>query len=1059
MAASSTQPPPAPTCALSPSPFPLSLLFETPTPQFTHPTTPWLVCILILVSAYTITSYTRWARMMDNMRERVKALRDAQLEHESDLKVQKEELEAITRVAVERDAELTELKKKVRDTRRDAEELERDRDEWEAELSRVQSLLAKRTKQLESLSSQAEPFLHILHINLDLDLPGGASTAPTSPAMITDSAHSDLTSSPTSMTFPTFKPQPEPSDDMVVSLLRALNADISSLSVDLAAEGVKVVKEVETALKDADSWIDAMLQEESSPPPDAFSDGEPSSKSKKSKKAKKGKGDKKSPKQQKAPEQRTNGHPHAHPYGQFFPERRLTDSPASLHEVELSPGPPPSAPLPPIPSQFRSPSPGAAPQAASAPPSRSVPSRSQTQTLQPRSAPVGLGIAGVTGASGQRPQQEQQQQRPPQYMYPYPYSNQQQPMGIPVSLSSNYAPQRSSTLGSVSSSGSGLGMVPFPSSSNTTAYTASPKQTKLAEQDLASLGPYDRQVAIQSQREAQRQQRIEEKKRLKKERRESDKERREREKAEQGRLREEAEEASGQAGEVFGAGLVGMLGEAGVTVPSSSISGSGGRKGAKGGEAVDAGRERLRLALELAFRSALCAYTHWMICSWFFEDERGGLASSAGSPHADGGGGIGDGGEGLEGLLGEVYARVREGEEQFVSGLWRALTRKHVQRMLPGASPSSSASNSKKPSKDDDGGDGYERDAIEEEEEEEGQDELIEELCVYIIDALVNVLIVAGAHGGWYVGGLDTGKEGNSPLEEDGQDDEDLDEDLLDVDLGSPDQAQDPIGGAYSDLGLDFDTDVYRDPYEGISISQLSEFLTVTPTADTFKIGGSPGKGHVEPGLAPSSSSQSGSDQKHSRPSSRTAERPSREQAHFEATRRYTHTHLHALLTSVFKAPLVRILKEAKVLNKVLGEGVVRCDLEALYVGPGVVFERGMMEKASLGIVPKLARAEEISDEGGAEEVDGDETPRPGGSPSANRGSSQYQGAKASPQEVSHPEDPPPGQGNLEEDGEDEILCTTELGLVRAEKVPRTRGEWDELVLLKPRVVLMRDLQ
>lgn len=38
------------------------------------------------------------------------------------------------------------------------------------------------------------------------------------------------------------------------------------------------------------------------------------------------------------------------------------------------------------------------------------------------------------------------------------------------------------------------------------------------------------------------------------------------------------------------------------------------------------------------------------------------------------------------------------------------------------------------------------------------------------------------------------------------------------------------------------------------------------------------------------------------------------------------------------------------------------------------------------------------------------------------------------------------------------VLCTTDLGLVRAEKKPGTIGEWDESVLLKPKVVLQSGL-
>lgn len=96
------------------------------------------------------------------------------------------------------------------------------------------------------------------------------------------------------------------------------------------------------------------------------------------------------------------------------------------------------------------------------------------------------------------------------------------------------------------------------------------------------------------------------------------------------------------------------------------------------------------ILLQFAFQTGLTAYTHWIISSWFFEDPED------------------------EVLLSEVYARVREAEEQSVSGRWRALTRQHVQRMMRGRSSSPS------PSPD------------------------IGELVVFMVDALVNVLLIAG---------------------------------------------------------------------------------------------------------------------------------------------------------------------------------------------------------------------------------------------------------------------------------------------------------------------------
>ncbi|KAF8181794.1 hypothetical protein BJ912DRAFT_906612 [Pholiota molesta] len=64
------------------------------------------------------------------------------------------------------------------------------------------------------------------------------------------------------------------------------------------------------------------------------------------------------------------------------------------------------------------------------------------------------------------------------------------------------------------------------------------------------------------------------------------------------------------------------------------------------------------ILVQLAVQASMAAYTHWIISSWVFE-----------SPED-------------EHMLSEIYARVRETEEQAVSGRWRQLTRKHLQRML-----------------------------------------------------------------------------------------------------------------------------------------------------------------------------------------------------------------------------------------------------------------------------------------------------------------------------------------------------------------------------------------
>lgn len=116
---------------------------------------------------------------------------------------------------------------------------------------------------------------------------------------------------------------------------------------------------------------------------------------------------------------------------------------------------------------------------------------------------------------------------------------------------------------------------------------------------------------------------------------------------------------------------------------------------------------------------------------------------------------------------------------------------------------------------------------------------------------------------------------------------------------------------------------------------------------------------------------------------------------------RHTHTELHSKITTTFAAQLNVVLSSAKRLNKAAGELVTSCDLEALYIAPDCNFNGAMMEDAS-----------------------GAKTPN------------------TTPTKV--PE---------------RVLCTTDLGLVRAEKVTATRGEWSESVLLKPKVVLVSGLQ
>ncbi len=104
---------------------------------------------------------------------------------------------------------------------------------------------------------------------------------------------------------------------------------------------------------------------------------------------------------------------------------------------------------------------------------------------------------------------------------------------------------------------------------------------------------------------------------------------------------------------------------------------------------------------------------------------------------------------------------------------------------------------------------------------------------------------------------------------------------------------------------------------------------------------------------------------------------------------------LQEYLVQTFGEQIGSVLDKAKRLNKAIGEEIMRCDLEALYIAPDVVFNPGTME---------VERREE-------------ETVATGKRP-------------------------------------ERVLCTTDLGLVRAEKKAGKVGEWDEAVLLKPNIIL-----
>lgn len=95
-------------------------------------------------------------------------------------------------------------------------------------------------------------------------------------------------------------------------------------------------------------------------------------------------------------------------------------------------------------------------------------------------------------------------------------------------------------------------------------------------------------------------------------------------------------------------------------------------------------------------------------------------------------------------------------------------------------------------------------------------------------------------------------------------------------------------------------------------------------------------------------------------------------------------------MISRFSSRIAVVMKLAVDLNRHIGEGVTSCDLEVLYIVPDIQYNPATMDDAI-------------------------------------------------------------GMGSTEEEP---VICTTDLGLVRAEKVTGTRGDWKEAVLLKPKVVL-----
>lgn len=92
-----------------------------------------------------------------------------------------------------------------------------------------------------------------------------------------------------------------------------------------------------------------------------------------------------------------------------------------------------------------------------------------------------------------------------------------------------------------------------------------------------------------------------------------------------------------------------------------------------------------------------------------------------------------------------------------------------------------------------------------------------------------------------------------------------------------------------------------------------------------------------------------------------------------------------------FGDPIGTLIRLARDLNKKVGEGVTSCDLEVLYISPDIPFHATNMEDAL---------------------------------------------------------------GATSGDGNEKVLCTLDLGLVRAERLSGSIAHWNEYILLKPKVIL-----
>ena len=102
---------------------------------------------------------------------------------------------------------------------------------------------------------------------------------------------------------------------------------------------------------------------------------------------------------------------------------------------------------------------------------------------------------------------------------------------------------------------------------------------------------------------------------------------------------------------------------------------------------------------------------------------------------------------------------------------------------------------------------------------------------------------------------------------------------------------------------------------------------------------------------------------------------------------------LQLQIVTCFGERIHLVMQCAQQLNKTIGEGVTSCDLEPLYIESEIPFDGNTMDD-SLNTSDPLTPSDE------------------------------------------------------------KVLCTTDLGLGRAEKISGTSGEWHEVTLLKPKVIL-----